>query len=62
LVEQLILTFSRPGDLVLDPFVGTATTCVAAKQLDRDFRGFDISKKYVKVALGRLAQKQNGQA
>ncbi len=56
LAEQLIMTFSRKGDLVLDPFVGSGTTCASAKKLGRDFRGFDISKKYVKLALERLSE------
>lgn len=55
LAEQLILTFSREGDLVVDPFCGAGSTLVAAKQLQRDFRGFDVSRKYVKMALERLA-------
>ena len=55
LAEQLIMTFSREGDLVVDPFVGSGTTCASAKKLRRDFRGFDISKKYVKLALKRLS-------
>ena len=55
LAEQLILTFSRPGDLVVDPFCGAGSTLVAAKQLQKDFRGFDVSRKYVKMALERLA-------
>lgn len=55
LAEQLILTFSRAGDLVLDPFCGAANSLIPAKQLARDFRGFDINRKYVKIALERLA-------
>lgn len=49
------MTFSREGDLVVDPFVGSGTTCASAKKLGRDFRGFDISKKYVKLTLERLS-------
>ncbi len=56
LVEQLILTFSQSGDLVLDPFVGSGTTCVVAKKHGRDFRGFDIENKYVKSTRKRLAE------
>jgi site-specific DNA-methyltransferase (adenine-specific) len=55
LAEQLISTFSQKGDLVVDPFCGSGSTLVAAKQLGRDFRGFDTNRKYVKIALGRLA-------
>ncbi len=56
LAEQLILTFSSAGDLVFDPFVGSGTTCAAAKKLGREFRGFDISKKYVNLTLERLSK------
>jgi DNA modification methylase len=56
LAEQLILTFSQEGDRVLDPFCGSGSSLAAAKGLNRDFRGFDVSKKYVKIALGRLAE------
>jgi len=55
LADQLIMTFSQEGDLVVDPFVGSGTTCASAKKLRRDFRGFDISKKYVKLTLERLS-------
>jgi site-specific DNA-methyltransferase (adenine-specific) len=55
LAEQLILTFSREADLVCDPFMGSGSSLVAAKRLGRNFRGFDVSKKYVKMALERLA-------
>ena len=57
LAEQLILTFSREGDRVLDPFCGSGSSLSAAKGLNRDFRGFDVSKQYVKIALGRLAKR-----
>jgi len=60
LAEQLIQVFRRQGDLVLDNFCGSGTTGAAAKKLCRDFRGFETSKRYVKVALRRLAE-TNGQ-
>lgn len=56
LAEQLILTFSRPGDTVLDPFCGSGTTLCAAKKNGRDFLGFEISGKYVGMAKRRLAE------
>jgi DNA modification methylase len=55
LAEQLILTFSQDRDRVLDPFCGSGSSLAAAKGLGRDFRGFDVSQKYVKIALNRLA-------
>jgi DNA modification methylase len=55
LAEQLISTFSREGDRVCDPFCGAGSSLAAAKRLHRDFRGFDVSRKYVKMALQTLA-------
>jgi len=50
LVERLILMCTDEGDIVLDPFVGTGTTCVAAKRLGRKYIGIDIDPKYVEIA------------
>ncbi len=55
LAEQLILTFSREGELVLDPFCGSGSTLVAAKKQGRDYLGFDSQAKYVRLAQERLA-------
>jgi len=49
---------TNEGDTVLDPFMGSGTTAVACKQLQRNFIGFEISQKYVDIANKRLAQKQ----
>jgi DNA modification methylase len=51
---RCIALTSRKGDLVLDPFVGSGTTAVAAAALDRRFLGFDISEKYINLAVQRL--------
>jgi len=56
LEEQLIPTFSREGDTVLDNFCGSGSALLAAKGLFRDYRGFEVSKKYVNIALNRLAE------
>jgi len=48
LVEPCILAGSRPGDLVLDPFVGSGTTGMVAVQHGRDFAGVDISDEYLR--------------
>jgi len=50
-----IKLFTRPGDVVLDPFVGSGTTAVAAKQLGRQFLGIDASSEYCRLAEERLA-------
>ena len=45
-----ILLTTKENDLVFDPFVGSGTTGVACKKLNRNFVGTDISEKYVKLA------------
>ena len=54
LPKYFINYFSKPGDLIYDCFMGSGTTAVAAHQLDRDFIGSEISKKYVDIANKRL--------
>ena len=58
--EQLatdhILSWSNEGDTVLDPFTGSGTTCKAAKELGRNFLGFEINPEYCKIAERRIAQ------
>jgi len=54
LVERVIQASSNPGDLVLDPFVGSGTTAVAARRLGRRFLGFEIDEDWVRLALKRL--------
>lgn len=53
LFNQIITKHSKPGDLVLDPFLGSGTTAVASKQTGRNFRGCDMNPKYVKIAKRR---------
>jgi DNA modification methylase len=43
-----------PGEIVLDPFVGTGTTCAVAKSMGRRYVGIDINSSYVKIALERI--------
>lgn len=54
LAERLIRLFSFAGDTVLDPFVGTGTTCVAALNTGRNSIGVEIEKKYFTMAELRL--------
>lgn len=56
LFEYLIRTYTRPGDLVLDPCVGSGTTAIAARNTQRRFICGDLSHEYVEVARKRLAQ------
>jgi DNA modification methylase len=45
---------TKPGDLVLDPFMGTGTTGLAAKELNRNFIGFELQKDYIEVSEKRI--------
>jgi len=53
---RCILATSKEGDTVLDPFLGSGTTAVACKQLNRNFIGIEISEKYCEIARRRLEQ------
>ncbi|MCL2758448.1 MAG: HNH endonuclease [Alphaproteobacteria bacterium] len=55
LLRRLIEASSKVGDVVLDPFCGCATTCVAAQQLGRKWIGIDIEKQAVDVLVERLS-------
>jgi len=54
LAERLIRMFSFVGDTILDPFMGTATTAVAAAKWGRNSIGFEIDRHYYELALNRL--------
>ena len=54
IIENLVKISSVEGDVILDPFVGSGTTCVAAKRLGRKYIGFEINEKYYKIAKDRL--------
>lgn len=56
LVTRALKLFSFEGDVVLDPFNGAGTTCVAAKKTSRRFLGIDISKKYCDIAKKRVKE------
>ena len=56
LLERIIKASSNLGDIVLDPFCGCATACVAADKLDRKWVGIDISPKAVELVNMRLQQ------
>ena len=54
LLQRLIAAASNPGDLVLDPFCGCATACVAAEQLERQWAGIDVSEVAAHLVRKRL--------
>ncbi|GAB6391554.1 MAG: DNA methylase N-4/N-6 domain protein [Treponematales bacterium] len=55
LLHRIVKASSNEGDIVLDPFCGCATTCVAAQQLGRKWIGIDIEKQPVKILIDRLS-------
>lgn len=55
-LRPLIAASSAPGELVLDPFAGSGSTGVTAREEGRDFIGIERDPKYVALARGRLAQ------
>jgi site-specific DNA-methyltransferase (adenine-specific)/modification methylase len=54
LVSQLMLAFSNEYNVILDPFMGTGTTGVVAKQLNREFIGIELTKEYLDIATARI--------
>jgi site-specific DNA-methyltransferase (adenine-specific) len=58
LPKWFVKLFTQPGDLVLDPFVGSGTTALAALQLGRNYVGIDISPDYVEIARTRVDETQ----
>lgn len=61
LLGRIIRTCSNEGDLILDPFSGSATTVAVAKKLRRGFLAFDVSEEYIKHGLARLDAIREGE-
>jgi len=63
LLERIIKASSNEGDIVMDPFSGTFTTCFVAKELGRDSIGIELQDEYIKIGLRRLqlAKEFNGE-
>jgi hypothetical protein len=55
-LERIVRVSSKEGQVVLDPFSGSGTTCCVAARLRRRYLGLDISEKYVAASLKRLAE------
>lgn len=54
LLRKIVLASSKPGDLVIDPFLGSGTTAVVAEQLKRRWKGCDLSAEYCHWAAERI--------
>ena len=54
LLERIIKASSKEGDIVLDPFLGSGTTCYVAKRLNRKYIGIEKEEKYFNIAIKRI--------
>jgi modification methylase len=54
LLHRVLISCTSPGDIVLDPFIGTGTTAVVARRLSRHYIGIERHPAYVEAALGRV--------
>jgi len=59
LPNRLIKLYSFKGDVVLDPFVGSGTTSLAAIKNGRKYIGYDTNQKYIQLADKRVAEYTN---
>ena len=59
LIARIVETSSKPGDTVLDPFMGSGTTCVACKKLGRNYIGIEKEAAYIAMAEKRLEKVNN---
>jgi modification methylase len=55
LLHRVLMSSTKPGDIVLDPFFGTGTTGAVAKRLGRNFVGIEREQSYIEAAVARLA-------
>ena len=60
IVENFIVNSSNEGDLVLDPFMGSGTTAIAAVNTNRHYMGFELEPKYFDIACKRIADAESG--
>ncbi|WP_458404894.1 DNA-methyltransferase [Methanobrevibacter sp.] len=58
LPHRLIKLYSYEGDVILDPFCGSGTTCIAAIQNNRRYIGYDIKKEYLELAEKRISNQK----
>ena len=58
LLHRILMASTAPGDVVLDPFLGTGTTAAVAKRLHRHFIGIERHPAYVEAAIGRVRRER----
>ncbi len=58
LPSWFIKLFTQPGDIVLDPFMGSGTSAIAAQSLDRRFVGVELNSEYIAIAEKRIAEQK----
>jgi len=61
-LRPLIESFTQPGSIVLDPFAGSGSTCVAAEQAGRGWIGIELMEQYHATGLRRLTELRNARA
>ena len=59
-LATLVEAFSKPGDMVLDPFAGSGSSLLAAKMLGRSYVGIEMDAKYYGIAAHRLQEERSG--
>lgn len=55
LIYKIIDSFTKLNDIILDPFIGTGTTAIVAKNVGRNFIGIELNPKYIELANKRIA-------
>jgi len=55
-IKEVLNMFTKENDIILDPFIGSGSTAVACKQINRKFIGFEIDPRYVEIAVERLSK------
>jgi len=56
IIQELIKLLTQEGDFVLDPFCGSGTSCIAARNLNRNYLGIEINPEYVNLANNRMEE------
>lgn len=58
LIERIVLAATNPGDVVLDPFIGSGTSAVVAMENNRHYVGYEIEPEYVRIANERIEKRK----